>query len=46
MCGLATIFGTDHLKSQEIRSMISAIAHRGPDHQGFFENDGDSERGE
>ena len=39
MCGLAAIFGQDHLNSKEIKTMISSIAHRGPDHQGFFENE-------
>ncbi len=39
MCGLAAIFGQDHLNPKEIKTMIASIAHRGPDHQGFFEND-------
>lgn len=36
MCGLAAIFGSSHSKKKDTEKMISSIAHRGPDHQGFF----------
>ena len=35
MCGLAAIFGSSQTKKQDTENMISVIAHRGPDHQGF-----------
>ena len=38
MCGIAAIFGTNESKSHDIKSMISSIAHRGPDSQGFLNN--------
>ncbi len=36
MCGLAAIFGSSLSKKKDTEKMISSIAHRGPDHQGFF----------
>ena len=36
MCGLAAIFGSSQSKKTDTEKMISLIAHRGPDHQGFF----------
>ena len=36
MCGLAAIFGSSQSRKKDTENMISSIAHRGPDHQGFF----------
>ncbi len=35
MCGIASIFGKNP-SATDIKKMISAIGHRGPDHQGFY----------
>ncbi|MBC8303063.1 MAG: asparagine synthase (glutamine-hydrolyzing) [Pelagibacterales bacterium] len=37
MCGIACIFGNNP-SPLEIKSMINAISHRGPDHKGFYGN--------
>lgn len=37
MCGIAGIVGPGRDKGAEIRAMVAAIAHRGPDGEGFFE---------
>ena len=37
MCGIASTFGINENKD-DVRSMIQSINHRGPDGQGFFEN--------
>ena len=39
MCGIAAIFGTNESKLHDIKAMISSIAHRGPDNQGFLNNE-------
>src|SRR5689334_18992105 len=38
MCGIAGIVGPGKDKGQILRAMVSAIAHRGPDGEGLFED--------
>lgn len=38
MCGIAGIVGPGREKSATLRAMVAAIAHRGPDGEGFFED--------
>ena len=38
MCGIASIFGKNP-RPQELRDMIKAIRHRGPDHEGYYSNE-------
>lgn len=38
MCGIAGIVGPGKESSQILRAMVAAIAHRGPDGEGFFED--------
>ena len=40
MCGIAGIVGYDPETSSRIRQMIAAIAHRGPDDAGVYEDNG------
>ena len=39
MCGIAAIFGQRLPSSKKIKIMIDSILHRGPDHQGFYEDE-------
>ena len=38
MCGIAGIVGPGRGKGEILRAMVSAIAHRGPDGEGFFDD--------
>ena len=37
MCGIASVFGIGE-HTDDVKSMIKSISHRGPDGQGFFRN--------
>ena len=39
MCGIAGIVGPGRDKSAILRAMVARIAHRGPDGEGFFEDE-------
>lgn len=39
MCGIAAIIGQNSKKSQEIKNMTNLVSHRGPDGEGFFNDE-------